>query len=344
MKLFIRADATIDMGIGHIMRCISLAQAWEKSGGEVTFISASKFNNINELICKNGFDLVKINYFYPHPSDIKNTIDIINRSLGKKCWVVTDGYHFSPDYHEQIRKNGNNLLVIDDVGKFDYKFANIILNQEPNYNFFKKKYNKNSILLLGIKYLLIRKEFLEYNRSNIFSKKCNNILITIGGTDPNKVTTSILKSICENKASFDIKIILGLNSSQAQEINSIIEKNYKKVKIIENTNFMPEMMEWADLAITNGGTTTWELGFMGTPFIAIAVAKNQINTVNQIGKLEIGKSLGWFEDVSEYEYSKTINALIKSYPKRIKYSQNGKKIIDGAGADRVVKALLSYDK
>ena len=319
MRLFIRADANNHIGIGHIMRCISLAQSWSKKGGKVTFISGSKIDKVNRLISKEGFDLINIDKTFPNPSDIIDTLEIINNLSKTNCWVVTDGYHFSPKYHKHIRRNGNKLLVIDDVGKYKYKHANIILNQEPNDYFFRDKYSKNSILLLGTEFILIRNEFLNYNKIKSISNKCKNILISIGGTDPNRVTTKILDSLKNSKHNLNFKIMLGLNNKQFDDIRLICSKFSKSIEILEYSENMPEAMEWADLAITNGGTTTWELAYMGTPFITIAVADNQINTTNIIDVFKIGKSLGWHLNISTEKYKNTIESLIASDHMRNEY-------------------------
>lgn len=344
MRLFIRADANNHIGIGHIMRCISLAQSWRKKGGKVTFISGSKIDKINQLISKEGFDFININKSFPNSSDIRDTLQIINKLSKNNSWVVTDGYHFSPEYHKYIRNNGNKLLVIDDVGKYKYKHANVILNQEPNDYFFKNKYSKNSILLLGINFILIRNEFLEYSKSKSISKKCKNILISMGGTDPNRVTSKILASLESSRHNLNFKIMLGLNIKQIDHIKSMSTKYYKSLEILEYSENMPEIMEWADLAITNGGTTTWELAYMGTPFITIAVADNQINTTNIIDKLNIGKSLGWHLDISKDKYKNTIESLIASDYMRSKYAKSGLNKIDGSGGDKIVDILLSYNR
>ena len=117
------------------------------------------------------------------------------------------------------------MLVIDDVGKYKYKHANIILNQEPNDYFFRDKYSKNSILLLGTEFILIRNEFLNYNKIKSISNKCKNILISIGGTDPNRVTTKILDSLKNSKHNLNFKIMLGLNNKQFDDIR-LIARNF----------------------------------------------------------------------------------------------------------------------
>ena len=135
----------------------------------MTFISGSKIDKVNRLISKEGFDLINIDKTFPNPSDIIDTLEIINNLSKTNCWVVTDGYHFSPKYHKHIRRNGNKLLVIDDVGKYKYKHANIILNQEPN-DYFRDKYSKNSIHN-STEFILIRNEFLNYNKIKSITNK-----------------------------------------------------------------------------------------------------------------------------------------------------------------------------
>ena len=127
--LFIRADATSQIGSGHVMRCIALAQAWQDQGGRVTFISHCDSDTLRIRIIGEGFNLVSIEKPHPHPSDLTLTLSCINpETTGPNtgAWLVLDGYHFTPDYQKAIKDAGIRLLIIDDMNHLPYYHADII--------------------------------------------------------------------------------------------------------------------------------------------------------------------------------------------------------------------------
>jgi spore coat polysaccharide biosynthesis predicted glycosyltransferase SpsG len=131
--LFIRADATTEIGTGHIMRCIALAQAWQAHGGEVTFLSHCQSTALRERIIEEGFSFISIDHPHPHPDDLSQTINYVQHLSPfpfplSHAWLVLDGYHFTPDYQKAIRDAGIHLLVIDDMNHLPHYHADILLN------------------------------------------------------------------------------------------------------------------------------------------------------------------------------------------------------------------------
>ena len=94
-NLYIRADANTQIGIGHLMRCLALSQAWKKQGGQVTFISACESESLRNRITDEGFKLVTIKDSYPDRTDLITTLSTINDLSSTKPWVALDGYHFN---------------------------------------------------------------------------------------------------------------------------------------------------------------------------------------------------------------------------------------------------------
>ena len=131
-NLYIRADANTKIGTGHVMRCIALAQVWKKQGGQVTFISACESESLRNRIIDEEFQLVATENLNPGYSDLKTTLLTVQNSSSNNAWVVLDGYDFDTDYHQSIKNNGNQLLVIDDTAHLDHYIADIILNQNVN--------------------------------------------------------------------------------------------------------------------------------------------------------------------------------------------------------------------
>ena len=155
--LFIRADATVSMGTGHMMRCIALAQTWKKRGGLVTFISHCPNEAITKRLGSEGFNLIRIKKISPHSQDIETIINILRNhfsSAEKQIfkthnWVILDGYHFTPDYQKSLMEEGFNLLVIDDYNHLDHYQATILLNQNIGSDQYMYACPNDTIKLFG---------------------------------------------------------------------------------------------------------------------------------------------------------------------------------------------------
>jgi UDP-2,4-diacetamido-2,4,6-trideoxy-beta-L-altropyranose hydrolase len=115
-KLFIRADSATTIGIGHMMRCIAIAQAWQERGGSVTFLSHCQSEVLRRRIREEGCEFVYVDCPHPDPKDLKQVIEWLQDSRigAKDGWFVLDGYCFGADYQKVIKKAGLNLLLVDD--------------------------------------------------------------------------------------------------------------------------------------------------------------------------------------------------------------------------------------
>ena len=125
--LFLRADAGLRLGNGHVMRCLALADAWKELGGQATFLVNSDNAALHARVCRAGHGLELIPASYPHSEDAAQTICAIRSSDAE--WLVLDGYHFDGEYHAAIREAGCRLLVIDDNAHLPCYEADVLLNQ-----------------------------------------------------------------------------------------------------------------------------------------------------------------------------------------------------------------------
>ena len=125
--LIIRTDASSEIGIGHIMRCLVLAWKWKTHGGQAIFLSQCENDTVRNLIRSGGHRLILLTDSHPHSSDITQTISIVKRS--DDPWMVIDGYHFDSTYQQRLRSAGIKMMVIDDMGHLPHYYADILLNQ-----------------------------------------------------------------------------------------------------------------------------------------------------------------------------------------------------------------------
>lgn len=341
-NLIIRADANPQTGTGHVMRCIALAQAWQDRGGKVIFLSHCENEVLRQRIIDEGFEFLPIEKPHPDPHDLKQLFkELETRNSKLETWLVLDGYHFTPLYQKAIRDNGYKLLVIDDMAHLNYYHADILLNQNIHASSLFYSYDKDTVKLMGSKYVLLRKEFLHYKSwKREIPDKAKRILVTMGGSDPDNVTLKVIMALDRlNDRELEIIIVAGPVNLNIDSLKSTLPSSTCPMCICRNAENMPEIMAWADMAVTAAGSTCWELAFMGVPSITVVTGENQQGVAKGLEMANIYKTLGWHNEMSKDILATELTTHIQSKKLREKISRLGRQLIDGKGARNVVYAL-----
>jgi UDP-2,4-diacetamido-2,4,6-trideoxy-beta-L-altropyranose hydrolase len=341
--MYIRVDADSEIGAGHIMRCIALGQAWKEQWGEVWFISRSESEALKERVEGEGFGFVVLRQGCLDPCALINTVSILGRkSCDQDNWLVLDGYHFGTDYQKAIREAGIRLLVIDDMNHLSRYHADIILNQNIHASELKYNCDADTALLLGTRYVLLRKEFLRYQsyRREI-PERAKNILVTLGGGDPDNVTLKVVEALkLLDESDILVKIIVGPSNPHQETLLKAIASVQFDVEVVANPPIMADVMRWADLAISAGGSTCWELAFMGVPILAVILADNQKLVVEGIEKEGFAVNLGWYKACDEMIMSREISTLIQARDRRLSMIRKGQALIGASGRDHICERIL----
>ncbi len=340
-SLVIRADATREMGTGHVMRTIALAQKWQELGyGKTVLAGYIDTPRLCKIIKNNVDKLIKLST----PNDLHTFVDFLD-SCDNPGWCVIDGYHFRNEYIEQISSKGWRLLLIDDLcDRYSYS-ADVVLNG----NFYAKELqyppSPKVHYLLGPQYALLRKEFSSA-RSICTGKCCPNtakkLLITLGGSDIAKLTPLILKALSFIKdLNFEIKVVIGPASSFT--CHSFYDDSFKhSVEFIYGTENMADLMSWADMAISAGGSTCLELACMGVPFLVTEVADNQKKVVNWLVRQGLAKNI---YTPGNYNNLEDIGFIIRSFAsdknKRQQIQDRLISLVDGQGSMRAVRFMAA---
>lgn len=338
-KLFIRADANTLMGTGHVMRCLALAQAWIRKGGEAIFLSSELPNGVKKKLRRNAIQLVELKG--NGPQDLRQTLDIL--SHWKNRWLVVDGYQFNAAYLCTLRKEGIPILVIDDGinEKFNYD-VDIILNQNLDAEFLDYPCSMGTKFLLGSKYILLRKEFLQpdIRKRGVADRACK-LLVTMGGGDPDNQTLKVIQALpVFDQFELGVRVVVGASNPHLKMLKTASTKINHSIKFLHDVEDMAHLMKWADLAVSAGGSTCWELGFIGVPNLIIVIAKNQLPIAQALHRAEISVNLGWFKDVTSETLAVELLKLMMDKTRRKKMYQLGQAEIDGCGSLRVAETLL----
>jgi UDP-2,4-diacetamido-2,4,6-trideoxy-beta-L-altropyranose hydrolase len=336
-SLLIRADASAGIGAGHVMRCLALAKAWQKSGGVVVCVMAENIVALEERLTREDVTVMKIAAAPGSKADADRTIAEAHHA--NPAWVVVDGYRFDPPYISNLNAVGLRTLFLDDDGRFDSYPAHVVLNQ--NISAISAMYAKREAstqLLLGSKYVLLRPEFLIEPRAREHPAIARKVLVTMGGSDSEDVTGKILTALLAMDANFEAKIVVGGGNPWQNELQVLADQR-RGFELEKSPANMASLMQWADVAISGAGGTVWELAYLGVPAIVIALSQDQRQIATGLAENGTAVSLGWHANLSDDRIADALRSLLADPQRRQAMSELGQKLVDGRGAERVVTFL-----
>jgi len=338
-KILIRADASTEIGTGHVMRCLALAQAWQDVGGEAIFVMAETTPAVVARLGAEGFGIASLPAAVGTVEDSRETGEIAVVQNAK--WIALDGYRFGSDYCRQIQAAGPKLLWIDDTAEVDCS-PDILLNQ--NIHARKSLYQDHvRQVLLGPKYALLRREFrISTNHRRHIPDLARRVLITMGGSDPRNLTARVLGALRLLGSTVETTVVVGGSNPRLSELKALADNPSCAFDLVVNASNMPELMASADMAISAAGTTCWEMCLSGLPAIVIDTTANELRLAEELARREVVLHVP-ISQVTEYELGRAIEMLARSAALRSGMSQRAAELVDGQGAARVVTAMKAQE-
>lgn len=336
---YIRVDVNNRIGMGHAMRCLSIADALSSLAESITFITAD--NNGKSLLEERGYKNVCIQSKWDAPeTELKSLLDLIEKNPAK-C-ILVDKYEVSKNYLKQLRKV-IKVAYLDDLNRFVYPCDFLIAYANYYTKFEYEKHYKNDVkLLLGTNYVPLRKEY-----SHIKEKKIclngNRVIFLSGGTDNYGVAVAFLEELRKQQVleNYCIRIICGAFHKDIKLLQNLAE-NCENIQVFVQVKDMWKHMEWADMAVSAGGSTLYELSACGTPFISYTIADNQLDNVMWFEKEKHICYAGDMRTDLEQNMKKLVcelNLLRENQEQRKKISESLKQLVDGKGSLRIAKIL-----
>ncbi|MDO7788277.1 UDP-2,4-diacetamido-2,4,6-trideoxy-beta-L-altropyranose hydrolase [Desulforamulus aquiferis] len=338
-KLLLRADASGQIGIGHVMRSLALAQAWQDMGGEAAFLCLALPSKLKGLLNEEKIKTtIKDNILIGSVDDARLTAELA-RELGI-TWVIADGYDYNSHYQGLIKEWGLKLLIVDDFGHANYYPADIILN--PGLDTNKGLYSNRETytrLLLGPKYITLRREFIKLQRTQQeIAQEAKKILVTMGGADPGQVTLKAVEGLIDLGMDLQIKVVIGPAYTSTDKLMALAANG--NVLILQDVKYMSSLFQWADLGLTAGGCTVAEMAYMGLPSIIIQTAENQY--ASQLYENKYGAAIfaGDAQTITKDHICCCVKTLCNDYPRRLEMSNNACKLVDGKGSYRIFEYIV----
>jgi UDP-2,4-diacetamido-2,4,6-trideoxy-beta-L-altropyranose hydrolase len=301
MKIAFRVDSSSQIGTGHFMRCLTLANALKPFSAKIVFICLHLPEYLRKMLDEKGYDFIRLNI----PPDKNATKDTIHtswlgvsqeqdaleskRELSEDMWdwLVVDHYALDFRWESVLRKCVGKILVIDDLAdrKHDCDVLldqNLYVDMETRYS---DKVSANCKLFLGPRYTLLRDEFCEMRKyARPRSGPVKNVLLFFGGVDSNNDTGSALEALINNGGQhLNVDVVIGMQNPFSREIQLICEKY--SFSCHKQTERIAELMCKADLAIGAGGISTYERLYLRLPAILKPLSLNQTEPLEYMSKI-----------------------------------------------------------
>lgn len=376
--IYFRVDMNAQIATGHVMRCLSIADAAKAKGIEAIFICAD--NQPMQIIHDRGYECIVLDSDW---QDMEAEIPALSKILMEQDRIkghipnlVVDSYQITQSYLDELTKYAN-VTYIDDLNSFRYPVNNVVV-YAPYY----KKWNLEDVynshtpggirtkLILGPDYIPLRSEFQNLPEKKV-SGTVYNVLVLSGGSDNMHITRDILEKVTEYMSSRDelagggiqddliirnpkVTAICGrynqdyeflrkkyhaIDEDKDIDINHEIQDELE-VKILQAVPNLMEYIRKADVIITAGGTTLYEICACGTPAITYSFADNQIDNVKQMAEDNLMEYAGDIRD-GERTYLQIVE-LLKKYENpyiRRSMSRAMQRLVDGHGAERIVDEI-----
>ena len=360
--LLLRADAGPQIGMGHVMRCLALAEPWLQAGSAVTLLTAPRAGGLQPPSAGSdnaterrfqtagtdavraraeslGVSLRELSAPPGSPADAAETIALA-QSL-RAAWLVLDGYHFDADFQRAVKAAGLRLLVFDDTAHATHYAADFILNQNLGASASLYPHREPTTrLLLGPRFVQLRGEFTELSRSaehrsagaveTSKAEQCSalRVLVTLGGSDPDNITAQVLTAL-QTIPGLPADIVIGPANPHADALQSPSAHSPAPITFHVNPSGIPALMARADLAICAGGTTAWELSFLGVPMLVLVLAENQRSNAERLAQAGVAVH------TSIAKLADDLRSLLADVARRAEMSRRARALVDGLGTLRV---------
>lgn len=342
-RLFIRVDMNPVIATGHLMRCLSIADAAKKQGAEVVFISADDYPA--ETVRDRGYECIVLGTDW---QDMESELGILGELIKTRRIdnLLIDSYRVTEEYLEQLTAL-TRTIYIDDVNAFRYPVDDLIVYAD----YYKKwnlaeKYDSGTRLILGTDFVPLRSEFAGMPAPKL-SEGINNILVMSGGSDSLGILEKMLEALTAQAGTAGSRTITVICGRYYGNYDALCDK-YKNIANIRIYKSVPNLIDYiraADFCITAGGTTLYEICACGTCAATYSFADNQIGNVRQFEEEGLMPYLGdaRFSDAegrSIYENAVSVVDRYDDMAVRSSISERMRKKIDGRGAERIVKAIF----
>lgn len=359
MKIAFRADASLQMGTGHVMRCLTLSRALTERGHQCAFLSRMHDGNLNAYIRGEGFDV----HALPAPergavlpaSALTHSawLGVSQEEDAAQCamflrewkpdWLVVDHYALDQIWEDLTATLRGRLLVIDDLVDRRHQ-CDALLDQTLGRvaQDYQDLVPPGCRIFAGPGYALLRPEFAELRPQSLARRtapKLEQILISMGGVDQQNATAAVLEALggSDLESSCRIEVVLGPTAPWLAQVQELAATMPFPTKVLAGVRDMANRMARCDLAIGAAGSTSWERCCLGVPTLMVVLAENQQPSALALSQHGAALLLGGVADIP-VQLPRALAAVMDA-PALEKIARDAAAICDGCGASRMADYL-----
>ena len=338
-NLLFRVDAGPHVGLGHLQRCLSLATAVRQFYVGCVFVT-NENPMVRDRVTRFGFEKYSLSRIESWSAeDLTRTISIAG--LHRSDAIIVDSDCEGADYLDRLRKAGFFVCAIEDIAPHSFP-CQLVVNGDAHAH--QLQYHSSygdTLFLLGPEYSILRAELWNVE-PRVVKEAVENILVTVGGADPCNLTPRVLGLLNQVPGNFSVTTIIGPFFDNIEEIEDTAASADRPVRLVYFPDEVGDLMVQADLAISAGGQTLYELACAGCPAVALRMA------ANQDGQLQVFEESGFIRIAGrgdDYRVVLAIGDAIHSFladpQTRAAMSVAGQRLIDGQGAIRVAQTVVN---
>ncbi|MCM8532284.1 MAG: UDP-2,4-diacetamido-2,4,6-trideoxy-beta-L-altropyranose hydrolase [Lentisphaeraceae bacterium] len=347
----IRTDSSVNIGNGHMMRCLTLAEELISRDYEVLFLCRLIEAHLVDLLSNKDIELSLIDLpeyvgdsteslwsDYEQNRDAENCQNILKGRQVKA--LLVDHYGLNAVWESLFKNFADKIMVIDDLANRTHD-CDILLDQ--NFYLDKNRYEEltppTCLKLEGPFYSLLRSEFTQVQPILKESSRIR-IFMFFGSADLLNLTSFALQSIQSlNSLDLQVDVVIGKSNPHRKQVEEICE-NQPAFKLYIQVNYMAELMSQAHLSIGAGGTVNWERFYLGLPALVVSVAENQVKSSEDLAESGLIHYLGHYHKVTQKDISEKLKEILNQPEELKKLSDKVKALVDGKGVSRVVDELM----
>lgn len=356
MKVVFRVDASNRMGTGHLVRCLTLAQALRDRGAATLFICRAHPGNLIGMLQRQAMPVIGLPASAQIPNlysedyaawlgvtqakDAEQTIEALQGDHADL--LIVDHYSLDIDWEQRLRPYTEKIMVIDDLANRRHD-CDLLLNQ--NYSDegdarYEGLVPKICRLLLGPHYALLGQEYATYRQAlRPRDGRVRRVLVFFGGPDPYNTTGLALEALSAPEyRHLEVDVVIGGTNPHRVALEKQISMR-PFTKLYGPRPHLADLMAQADLAIGAGGSTTWERMCFGLPSLVISLSENQRPACTALAKAGLIYYLGEFSEVQAHDLGQALKELIENREQQLACSTQNQLLVDGLGILRVLELL-----
>lgn len=339
MQAIIRVDASETIGLGHLMRCLALAQGFQRAECDVIFL----VNDGAVDIARHRHDWVGRIVSVPVGISQLHEADWIAEFAEQHLAdiLVIDGYHFEQKYRQMLSRVCACAVCFDDNNTLSRLHADVVINGAQNASELDYATTApEATLCLGTHYRVLRDEFVINDPLPLTER--HNLTLTMGGSDPKHLTLPVLEAL--DRAGFDgqVRVITGAAYTRLAELELFIKHSPVAVQHVHDCQYMADMFNHARLTVSAAGGSQFELLCCHSPSVLLVVADNQHNATLQSQRQGWCEYADCREQVDTFAIVDLILDLWRDEERLSSMHRAAQHFADTAGTDRAVNAILEH--